>query len=77
LSEDGDVYRVLQVMNERMTDIQKSYLVLNDNHHLLAMKQLKLETKLETIWTLLKFCVTPGIMITIVIEFLRIVGVVN
>ena len=74
---DQDVYRVLQVMNDRMTDIQKSYLVLNDNHHVLAMKQLKLETKLETIWTLLKFCITPGVIFTLFFEILRMAGVVN
>jgi len=74
---DQDVYRVLQVMNDRMTDIQKSYLVLNDNHHVLAMKQLKLETKLETIWTLLKFCITPSVIFTLFFEILRMAGVVN
>ena len=76
MSESADVYKILEVMGDRMTDLQKSYRVLNDAHVELRVEVIEMKTKLTTVYQILTFFVSPTMALILLAEFLRIVGVI-
>lgn len=72
----ADIYKLIEVTNERLTDLQKSYRVLNDCHNDLKLEFTVMKTKMETIAYLVKFFVSPSLALLILAEVFRIAGVV-
>ena len=73
LSEDTrDTNKLLDYTNERITQLQKSYGVLNDCHHELELKYTRMETQLSTLFTIVKFFISPGVALMILIDLLKL-----
>jgi hypothetical protein len=71
-----DIRTLIAYTNDRITDLQKSYQVLNDCHHILELKYTRLDTRLETVVKLVQFFIAPGTAALIMIELLKIGGVI-
>lgn len=84
MSEEGDnIYKLLEYTNERITDVQndtkelrESYKVLNDHHHTLEIDVNTLSTQLKTAIQILTFFISPGVAILIIVDLLRMGGVI-
>ena len=74
--DDGNVHKLLEYTNERITDLQESYKVLNDHHHNLELDVNTLSTQLHTAIQILKFFISPGVAILIIVEGLRMGGII-
>ena len=66
-----DIHTLINYTNDRITDLQRNFQVLNDCHHVLELKYTKLETRLDTLVKLVQFFVAPGTAIMILIELLK------
>lgn len=75
--EDGNVYKLLEYTNERITDLQESYKVLNDHHHTLELNVNTLTTRLDTAIQILKFFISPGVAVLIIVDLLRMGGLIS
>jgi hypothetical protein len=71
-----DIRTLIAYTNDRITDLQKNYQVLNDCHHILELKYTRLDTRLETVIKLVQFFIAPGTAALIMIELLKIGGVI-
>lgn len=74
---DDDIYKIIELMGNRMTDISESYKILNDNHVNLERGFIQLKTKIETTVSIIKWFITPSIAVLLLSEILKIVGVVK
>ena len=57
--------------------LKKSYAVLNDHHHQLEMDILKLDTKISTVVNLVKWLISPAMILGLIIELARIGGIIT
>ena len=75
---DGeDIYKVIEVMGERITDLAKSYRVLNDSHHRLELELVEFRTEIETVTKIVKWLLTPSALFSAavaVFKFLQSIG---
>lgn len=77
MSDEGrDIYKLIEITNERLTDLQRSYLVLNDNHHTLQLSFVEVKTKLETIYWIIKFFISPTLALLVLAELCKIGGII-
>lgn len=77
MCEEGvDVYKLIEITNERLTDLQRSYLILNDNHHTLQLSFVEVKTKLETIYWIMKFFISPTLALLLLTEICKIGGII-
>ena len=74
--DDGNVHKLLEYTNERITDLQESYKVLNDHHHNLELDVNTLSTQLHTAIQILKFFISPGVALLIIVDLLRMGGII-
>ena len=70
-----DIYKVVEMMNDRITDLQKSYRVLNDHSQTQEIEIVKINTKLDTIADIIKFFITPGVALLVIVQVARLAGV--
>jgi len=78
MSDDGgEIYRLIEVTNDRLTDLQKNYRVLNDNHHNLELRFTEMRARLETIVQIIKFFISPAVALLVLAELLTLVGVIK
>ena len=70
-----DIYKIVEMMNDRITDLQKSYRVLNDHSQTQEIEIVKINTKLDTIASIIKFFITPGVALLVVVQVARLAGV--
>ena len=71
MSEDGaDIYKLIEFTNDRLSDLQKSYAVLNEHHHILELDFNIVKTRLDTCIQILKFFVSPGVALLILVDLL-------
>lgn len=82
--EAKDVYKLLEYTNDRITEIQedskdlrKSYGILNDHHHSLEINVNTLSTQLHTAIQILKFFISPGVAVLIIVDLLRMCGIIT
>ena len=82
--EDGNIHKLIEYTNERLTDIQednkdlrKSYGVLNEHHHTLELNVNTLTTRLDTAIQILKFFISPGVAVLIIVDLLRMGGLIS
>ena len=71
-------------IDERITELggnyqalKKSYTVLNDNHHQLELDMTKLDTKISTVASLVKWLISPAMILGLIIELARIGGIIT
>lgn len=69
-------HALYSAINDRITDLQKSYRTLNDCHRELEKEFVELKTTVKTVVSIVKFFVTPGIALILVAEVLSLTGVV-
>ena len=75
--EDGNIRRLLEYTNERITDLQDSYRVLNDHHHNLEINVNTLQIRIDTSIQILKFFISPGVALLILVDLLRLAGLIT
>jgi len=73
---DGDYLKLYEAMNDRITDLAKSYRVLNEHHQNIEVKIVRLETRIETVVSIVKWFISPIALISLVLQILRICGVI-
>jgi hypothetical protein len=66
LSED--VYKVIEVMSDRITDLAKSYRVLNDSHTRLELEFVELRAQVGTSIAIVKWFLSPISFVLLVIK---------
>lgn len=67
----------LKNIDERVTELSNSYKILNDNHHQLELDMMELDTQISTIANLVKWIISPGMIIALLIELARIGGIIT
>lgn len=72
---DDEIYKVIELMNDRITDLQLSYRVLNDNHRTLEVGFTEMKAKFDTIGTLLKFFISPSLAFLTLVQIARFAGI--
>lgn len=77
MSDERDLFKLIEFTNDRLSDLQNNYRVLNDHHHSVEIKVNTLETRLDTAIQILKFFVSPGVAILILVDLLRMAGIIS
>lgn len=77
MSEEDQLLKLIEVTNERLTDLQKSYRVLNEHHHSLEMEFSTLKTQITLVCQIIKFFISPAMALLILSEVARIAGIVK
>ena len=73
---DDDYLKLYGAMNDRITDLTKSYRVLNDHSHAQAVDLAKLNTKLDTTVSIVKWFISPIAFISLIIQICVVFKVV-
>lgn len=76
MGERDYVLEVLETTNLRLTDLSKSYRVLNDNHHKLELRLTRLESRIDTVTGIIKWLISPVAIIGLFLQILQICGVI-
>ena len=63
---------LLEVTNQRLTDLHQSYRVLNDHSQAQEIEIVKLNTKLDTTVSIVKWFISPVAALSLLIQVLRI-----
>ena len=71
---NNEDYKLYQALSERVTDIAKNYRVLNENHHNTELKLTKLETKVNTAVSIVKWVLSPMAVISLAIKIAELAG---
>ena len=69
-----EIYKVIELMNDRITDLQLSYRVLNDSHRNLEVGFTEMRAQFNTIGALTKFFISPSIAFLILVQLARFAG---
>lgn len=70
-------YRLLEAMGDRVTDLAKSYRVLNDNHTRLQLEFVEMRTRLDTAVAIVKWVLAPISGLTLLLSIGELLGVIN
>jgi hypothetical protein len=73
---DDDYLSLYGAMNDRITDLSKSYRVLNDHSQATMVRIVKLETKIDTTISIVKWFISPIAFVSLVLQILRIWNVI-
>ena len=76
MSERDFLLELLDTTNQRLTDLSKSYRVLNDSHTKLEMRMTRIETRFDTTVSILKWLISPAAVIGLVLQILEIWNVI-
>ena len=74
---EGDIYKLIEITNERLTDLQKNYRVLNENHHNLELSFTEVRAQLETVAQIVKFFISPAVALLMLAELLKLTGIIR
>ena len=74
---DDDYVKLYEAINDRITDLHKSYRTLNDNHQNLEIGFIKLETEVKTVVKIVTWFVSPALAFMIIVELLKLSGVLQ
>ena len=72
---NDDYLKLYEAMNDRITDLTKSYRILNDHSHTQAVDLAKLNTKLDTTVSIVKWFISPIAFFSFVIQICVAFGV--
>jgi len=70
-------YRLFQTLNERVTDLSKSYRVLNDNHAQLRLEFVEFKSKADMAIAIMKWFISPITGLTLLLRILELMGVIK
>ena len=76
MAERDYLLELLETTNLRLTDLSKSYRVLNDNHQSLEIKMTRLESRIDTTASIVKWLISPVAVVGLLIQILQIYGVI-
>ena len=65
---DDDYLKLYEAMNDRIADLSKSYRILNDHSHLQAVDIAKLDTKIDTAVSIVKWFISPIALLSLIIQ---------
>jgi len=72
---DDDVYRLIESLSDRVTDLSKSYRVLNEAHmetqsrlHTIELGQTELKTRIDTAISIVKWVLSPISLILLILR---------
>jgi len=74
---NAEEYKLYESMRDRITDLAKSYRVLNDNHSRLELEFVEFKAMVNTSITILKYFVSPAVAFTLLIQLGKLVGVIK
>ena len=74
---DDDYLKLYEAINDRITELHKSYRILNDSHHKLERDVTEIKTKISTASSIVKWILSPIAFISLLIQILRIVKVIQ
>lgn len=72
MSEKDYLLELLETTNLRLTDLSKSYRVLNDNHQALEIQMARLEARIDTTASIVKWLVSPVAVFSLLLQILKI-----
>jgi len=70
-------YRLFQAMSDRVTDLAKSYRVLNENHTQLQLDFVEFKSKADMAIAIMKWFISPITGLTLLLRILELLGVIN
>jgi len=70
-------YRLFQALNDRVTDLAKSYRVLNDSHTELRLEFVEMKSKAEMAVAIVKWVLSPITGLTLLLRILELLGVIR
>ena len=73
---DDDYLKLYEAMNDRITDLSTSYRILNDHSQETKIRIVKLETKIDTTASIIKWFISPVAVVSLVLQVLRIWNVI-
>ena len=76
MSDKDYFIELLDTTNQRLTDLSKSYRVLNDNHQSLEIKMTRLESRIDTTASIVKWLISPVAVVGLLIQVLQVCGVI-
>ena len=76
MSERDYLLELLETTNQRLTDLSKSYRVLNDNHQSLEIKMTRLESRIDTTAAIVKWLISPAAVLGFLLQLLQVCGVI-
>lgn len=69
---DDDYLKLYEAMSDRITDLSKSYRVLNDHSQSHRVEIAKINAKLDTTASIVKWLISPVALISLFLQVLRI-----
>lgn len=69
-------YRLFKALNERVTDLAKSYRVLNENHSSLELQFVEFRAQITIVVAIAKWLI-PISGLTLLLRILEVIGVVK
>lgn len=76
MGERDFLLELLESTNLRLTDLSKSYHVLNDSHKELELKMARMESRIDTTTAIVKWLISPIAVIGLTLQILQIIGVI-
>jgi len=76
MGERDFLLELLETTNQRLTDLSKSYRILNDSHTNLEMRMTRIETRFDTTISILKWLISPAAVVGLVLQVLQIWNVI-
>ena len=76
MAERDYLLELLETTNLRLTDLSKSYHVLNENHQNLEIKMTRLEARIDTTASIVKWLISPVAVVGLLLQVLQISGVI-
>lgn len=73
---DDDYLKLYEAMSDRITDLSKSYRILNDHSQETKIRIVKLETKIDTTASIIKWFISPVAVVSLILQVLRIWNVI-
>ncbi len=69
-------YKLFEVLNERVTDLAKSFRVLNESHATLELQFVEFRAQITMVVAIAKWLI-PISGLTLLLRILEVIGVVN
>lgn len=71
-----DYLKLYEALNDRISDLTESYRILNDHSQSTELKIVKLETRVETVVSIVQWLISPVAIFSLLLQVLRIWNVV-
>jgi len=72
-----DIYKLIELLNDRYTELANSYRVLNDSHAKLEVSFVKFETKVNTAVSIMKYFVPSSLILSAIAFIIKLAELVG